>query len=142
MVNIFLKTKIPLLNKALDAYSLRHKAIASNITNSTSPGYRAQGVEFEEHLHAAMDGSSLAGYQTDAHHLPIPGAAGIDGSSRVVELNAETSENGDPLASGINNVDVDREMAELAKNQIRFKYAARFIADTFRGIQTSIRGQI
>lgn len=141
-MNIFSKTKIPLLNKALDAYSLRHKAIASNLTNTSTPGYKAQGVEFEEKLHAAMNGNGLNGYQTDVHHIPIPGTVGIDESARIVEMDGETSENSDALASGINNVDVDREMAELAKNQIRFKYAARFIADTFRGIQTSIRGQI
>ena len=47
---------------------------------------------------------------------------------------------GDPLASGVNNVDLDHEMTELAKNQIRFRFAARLMADTFRGIQKSIRG--
>ena len=31
----------------------------------------------------------------------------------------------DPLSSGVNNVDIDYEMAELAKNQIRYKLATR-----------------
>jgi flagellar basal body rod protein FlgB len=49
---------------------------------------------------------------------------------------------GDPLASGINSVDIDQEMAELAKNQIRYKFSARLIGEAFRALQMSIRGSL
>jgi hypothetical protein len=45
MINLFGKTEIPNLEKALDAYSLRHKAIASNIANATTPGYKKVEVK-------------------------------------------------------------------------------------------------
>ncbi len=48
--------------------------------------------------------------------------------------------NSDSLASGVNDVDIDYEMVELAKNQIRYKLAARLMAESFRGIQKSIKG--
>jgi flagellar basal body rod protein FlgB len=47
---------------------------------------------------------------------------------------------GQGIASGVNGVDIETEMAELAKNQIRFKYAAKLLGEQFRGIQKSIRG--
>ena len=40
----------------------------------------------------------------------------------------------------MNNVDLDQEMAELAKNQIRFRFSTRILGDSFRGLQKSIRG--
>jgi flagellar basal body rod protein FlgB len=54
----------------------------------------------------------------------------------------DTNRAGDvPNRSGVNDVDIDNEMAELAKDQIQFRFAARMITDVFRGIQKSIRGQ-
>lgn len=39
-----------LLQKALGAYSLRQKAIASNVANVETPGYKRLEVPFEEEL--------------------------------------------------------------------------------------------
>jgi len=64
-----------------------------------------------------------------------------DGTISIVE-NTPGDLKDDQLKSGINDVDVDSEMAELAKNQIRFKYASRLLSDSFRGIQKSIRGTV
>jgi flagellar basal body rod protein FlgB len=46
------------------------------------------------------------------------------------------------MASGFNDVDIDHEMAELAKNQIRFKFGARIMGEMFKGIQKAIRGTL
>ena len=34
----------------MDAYALRHKTIATNLANITTPGYRAKTVAFEDQL--------------------------------------------------------------------------------------------
>jgi flagellar basal-body rod protein FlgB len=134
-VKLFADTKIPLLSKALDAYSLRQKTIASNIANISTIGYRSNVVRFEEELEGAMQGTQLQGTETNDRHMAI-------GSPTVenVQPRIEVAPQGDPFASGVNNVDVDHEMAELASDQIRFKYAARLISEMFKGIQTSIKG--
>lgn len=139
-MKLFDVTKVPVLSKALDAYALRHKAIAANIANITTAGYRAKSVMFEDELSSALRNQAISGVTTDKHHIPI-GAAGIaDATAAVTDQPLPGRPVGDPLASGVNNVDLDTEMAELAKNQIRFKFSARLISDTFKGIQSSIRG--
>lgn len=138
-MKIFDSTMIPLLSKALQAYSKRNNVISSNIANIGTPGYHAQRVAFEEELSSA-EGTALTGVQTSEKHLPIGTPSIAESSSQIIEV--EESLGGDPLASGVNNVDIDKEMAEMAKNQIRFRFAARMISDTFRGIQKSIRGQV
>ena len=81
---------------------------------------------------------------TDAHHIEIGGSFSSnsqDSADSIVKTNTEQKDEQD-MKSGINDVDIDSEMAELAKNQIKFKYASRLLSESFRGIQKSIRGQI
>ncbi len=139
-MKLFDVTNIPVLSKALDAYSLRHKAIASNIANINTAGYKPKTVTFEDQLSGALRTGSQPGALTNERHIPI-GATDPSGiQPDVVETRSAYGSVNDPLASGSNDVDIDAEMAELAKNQIRFKFSARLLADTFKGIQTSIRG--
>ncbi len=140
MLKVFLfnRTKIPLLEKALDVYSLRQRTIASNIANIGTIGYRRVDVKFEDELAKESSGELIKGVRTNERHIPI-------GSKGISEIEPEVVQeasmyNTDPLASGVNNVDIDYEMVELAKNQIRYKLAARLIAESFRGIQKSIKG--
>lgn len=138
-MKLFEATKIPVLGKALDAYTLRHKAIATNLANITTPGYRAQNVTFEDQLAGALGAEGLSGTRTNAHHLPI-GQNAVASVQPTVQQPAASQGEGDAMASGVNNVDLDQEMAELAKNQIRFRFSARLLSETFRGLQKSIRG--
>ncbi len=139
-MRLFDGTKIPVLHRALDAYTLRQKVIAGNIANITTPGYKAQSVKFEDELSGALQAGGIPGMCTDPRHMPIGGQA-APAATPVVQTEP-SGELTDPLASGVNNVDLDQEMAELAKTQLRFKFAARLIGDTFRGIQKSIKGTL
>ncbi len=139
-MKLFDATKIPVLGRALDAYTLRHKAIATNLANITTPGYQAKAVTFEEQLSGALGNAGLSGSVTNKHHMPIGQNPIATVQPAVQQPGAAMNLRGDPMASGLNNVDLDQEMAELAKNQIRFKFSARLLSDTFRGLQKSIRG--
>jgi flagellar basal-body rod protein FlgB len=137
-MRLFDGTKIPVLNRALDAYALRQKVIATNLANITTPGYKAQSVKFEDELSGAIGAGGINGVTTDPRHMAI-GAQSGDAAVASVQT-ASAGGKGDPRASGMNNVDLDQEMAELAKTQLRFRFSARMIGDTFRNIQASIRG--
>ena len=132
---IFNRTKIPALHKSLDAYAMRQKSISDNIANVDTPGYKRSEVTFEDDLKAALDKKGLFGYRTHPKHMRV-------GRPRIDEVKPiPTIPKDDSLASGKNNVDIDREMAELAKNQIRFSFAARFMEGTFDKLRSAIRGE-
>lgn len=137
-MKLFDATRIPVLGRALDAYALRHKVIADNLANITTPGYRGKTVRFEEELSGALQGGLVQGTRTNDLHMPIGGDP-LSGVQPLVQQ-ANAGSPGNHLASGVNDVDLDNEMAELAKNQIRFRFSARLLSDTFRGLQKSIRG--
>lgn len=142
-MKIFESTNIPLLGKALDAYALRQKVSAANIANITTPGYKSQSVSFEEHLASASPQTMMRGAMTNEKHMPAGSASDI---SRVELETHETSLDNasgyNEMASGFNDVNIDLEMAELAKNQIRFKFSSRLLGETFKGIQKAIRGTL
>lgn len=139
-ISLFNQTNIPILGKALDAYALRQKVIASNIANISTVGYRSQTVTFEDELGQAMQGSIIAGSQTNERHIPIGIPTLMDATAQVTDTNTGPDAITNRV-SGTNDVDIDKEMADLAKDQIHFRFAARMITDVFRGIQKSIRGQ-
>lgn len=132
---LFQKTGIQIMNKSLDATTLRQKAIASNISNVSSPGYRRKEVVFEQKLQESLNKNIIAGKITNSKHIPI-------GKSRFGSINPKImTDNSPDLASGVNNVDVDQEMAELAKNQIQFSATATVMARRFKGIKAAIKGR-
>jgi len=107
-----------ILQRALDAASLRQSVIANNIANADTPGYVAQTVDFEQALHKALArGPGQAGLRlavTNPAHL---GGAGVDGG--LPEPRVVVAATGRMRNDG-NTVDVDAEMANLAKNTIAY----------------------
>lgn len=132
---IFNHTKIPLLNKSLKASAVRQRIRANNIANANTKGYSRLEVKFEEALRKALHKRNVTGAQTHENHIPL-------GSRRAVNLEPEVFEPYDPTdPSGVNNVDVEHEMAELAKNQLIYSAAAKFTARNFQKIKAAIKGR-
>lgn len=129
------RTNVTILNKSLDAYALRQKSIADNIANVDTPGYKRSAVSFEEDLKNALDKSKLFGYRTHPNHLPI-GRQKVEDVEPIAYIPKD-----DSIPSGKNNVNIDKEMAELAKNDIRFNFAARMLEGTFKRLKSAIRGE-
>ena len=133
---IFRKTKSPLLHKALTAYSMRQKSIADNIANVDTPGFRRSEVTFEKDLKAALEKKGVKGYVTHPKHIQI-------GRVDIEKVKAKYVIPKDPvLKSGMNNVDIDKEMAELAKNQIRYQAGSMLVRDIFNRLKSAIRGEV
>jgi len=104
-----------LLERSLDAANLRQTVIANNIANADTPYFKRSDVQFEEVLRKAMDGSisKLEGRRTDPRHIHI-GISGQEVKPAIVQDDSTVMNN------NLNNVDIDMEMALLAKNQLRY----------------------
>lgn len=126
------QTKIPILSKGLDAYGLRHRALADNIANAETPGYVRRDVIFEEKLTMARSGGKVS-VNNDKHIAS--GGVRMDNLNAELVTDTNKSENND-----LNNVDIEREMVEMAENQMQYMFAARLIKMYFEGLQNSIRG--
>lgn len=131
---IFNNTSLPVIKSTLDAAMLRSRTIANNIANVNTPGYRRVEVSFEKELREALDRNRLQGVRTNEKHLPL-GKAGNPATVTPMAFKPI-----DPtLPSGVNNVDIDREMARLAETQIQYNYAIKFGQNVFRKLNSAIQ---
>lgn len=129
------KDKLPLLNRALDTYSLRQRTTAKNIANATSPHYRAEAVKFEEFFHTPE--VVAKGTKTDETHIPI---GKIDDGSVQGEIEEAAVPKPEVYFSGETHVNIDKEMANMAQNQIRFRFTSKMVQKYFQGMQSAITG--
>jgi flagellar basal-body rod protein FlgB len=120
------------LEHALGAAALRHKVIANNIANVNTPGFKKSDVVFEDKLAEAMAGKRLPLARTHAGHLP--GRPG-DPFTPTVVTDTTTS-----LRTDGNNVDIDAEMANVAKNTLYYEAVASQLARYFNNLKAVIRG--
>ena len=122
-----------LLGKMLDKSALAQRVISSNVANVGTPGYERLGVSFDEALRKAALSLRSTMHRTDPRHMPAADAIG--------KVEPETVKVADGYWNGINNVNIDREMTDLAKNQLDFDMASRLLNGRFNGLRTAIRGR-
>lgn len=98
-----------LLNKSLDASSLRGKVIVNNIANINTKDYKRHYVKFEDTLKDSIDDLQLK--TSEENHIKSEG----DEGEISVEQDSTTS-----MREDGNNVDVDNEMVNLAANTLMY----------------------
>ncbi|MCU0608868.1 MAG: flagellar basal body rod protein FlgB [Chitinispirillaceae bacterium] len=129
------KTNLPVVSRSLDAAMLRSRVIANNIANINTPGFRRTEVSFEKELKGALDRSSLQGSRTNENHLKL-------GRLNLAEVGPKAYTPVDPTTpSGVNNVDIDMEMAKLAEAQIMYNYSIKFGQGVFKKLNAAVSGR-
>lgn len=119
------------LEQALSASSLRQKAISNNIANVNTPEYKKSEVAFEDLLQGAMNGDKMQMSQTNAKHLSSR-ATGIPTPKLSVIGNTSIRKDG-------NNVDIDVEMSNLAKNNIYYNAVVQQLSSYYSGLRSVIK---
>lgn len=101
-----------ILEKSLDAAWKRNEVISNNIANADTPGFKRSSVAFEEELNKAMDSNYLDLNTTNDRHISV----------RNTGLSINVNQDNANLRYRLdgNNVDIESEMADLAKNSIRY----------------------
>lgn len=99
---------INVLDKAADASWLRNDMISNNITNVDTPNYKRKDVQFESYLMTAVAGGDTL--DANINNLDLS----------TLEATTYSEYPGLSYRYDQNNVNIDTENAELAKNQIRY----------------------
>ncbi|KAB2954401.1 flagellar basal body rod protein FlgB [Heliorestis acidaminivorans] len=125
-----------LLEKGLNVAALRHKVIADNIANVDTPGYKRKEVSFESELAQVMKGNSqmkMDGSINNSRHIPIM-------ASSIHEVNSKTHHTKEQsYRNDENNVDIDKEMAVLAKNTLWYDAMITQISRRLSGLKNVIK---
>ncbi len=119
-----------ILQRALDGVWQRQRAIANNIANAETPGYKAIKVSFEESLDREVQ--KLAGNMDTKEDL-YQGLQDIKESKISTYADYSTSERADG-----NNVNMDAENIDMVKTQLQYSYLTRSMTDMFSRLRYAI----
>ena len=123
------------LEQALSTASLKQRVHSANIANVDTPNYKSKQVDFQSTLNDVIKNQSFASYKTNDRHLAFSSET-TQNSPAIIKVNKDTqySPNG-------NNVDMDHEMAELAKNQLWYNAVTERVSGKFNSLRTVIDGR-
>ncbi len=107
-----------ILGFALDGMALRQQTIANNLANIDTPQFRAQSVDFESALRAAVSAGD------SAPHLLAGTAASVAATDTPVGPNG-------------NSVDLRKETLAAVQSQFQYQLVARAVTDRFELIRTA-----
>jgi len=110
---------IPYLEAGLRAIQLQGRAIANNIANLNTPGYRRVAAEFRRQLAKAIASGNPRSFE----------------AKLVRPMSTEVRSNG-------NDVDLDMEVGALIKNGALYKTYMRILARTYRQLELAMRREL
>ncbi|MFD2638267.1 flagellar basal body rod protein FlgB [Piscibacillus salipiscarius] len=117
------------LEQGLNYSSTKNKVIAQNLSNVDTPNYKAKDVSFKKQLEHAQN--SFQAKRTNENHIPF------GHSDQVIQIREK---NGVTYNHNGNSVDIDKEMTELAENQIYYQALVERINGKFNSIKSVLNG--
>ncbi|WP_100487675.1 flagellar basal body rod protein FlgB [Sporolactobacillus pectinivorans] len=124
---MFSTTPLGAIEQALNGSMAEQNAIAQNIANIDTPGYKAQKVVFDDALQGELQAN-----QTGSGQLPFSNSAN-QGFHTVTDTYGTIQNNG-------NNVDIDHEMSELSQNQLLYQSLTQAASDQFKRFNIVLGG--
>jgi len=118
------------LEQGLNFSTKKGEAISQNIANVDTPRYKAKTVNFKEMLEEAKV-QQLEAHRTEDKHLPFRASNRSSGVSTLLALRYRHNGNG---------VDMDREQADLAANQIYYNALVDRLNGKFNTLQQVVKG--
>ena len=114
-----------LAKKLLDASHARHQALAGNLANAETPGFKRSDlkVDFAQQLQKLAAGDDLQ-------------------SIANLEIQIEVDLNSPSVRPDGNNVQLDTELLKMNQNSMQFEFLAQYVSNSLKRIETAITGQV
>lgn len=111
MNNITDNNTYNLIKSALGATNVRQSVISNNISNVNTSNFKASKVEFEDTLKNVLDQNSISMRYTNEKHMSV----GLNNIQPEI-IKDDTTQ----IKINGNNVDMEKEMVDMAANQILY----------------------
>lgn len=93
----------------------RQNVISSNIANINTPNYKTKELVFEHELKKMEESKDLELFSTNANHISSSGfQQAVSSTPKLMEVEGLEEQNDG------NNVNLDTQMSEMAKNKVIF----------------------
>ena len=132
MTGLFSSSIYRVLETSIHGATLKQQVLSNNIANVETPGFKRSDVEFKSLLRQSLNEGGIRGKITHKNHLPI-GKKSLNHVSPKVFLDNRTS-----MRLDGNNVDIELESAEMAKNTIYHSVMAQQLTKKFNTLHSVI----
>lgn len=107
----------------IDASTLRHQAIASNIANAETPGYKRVDIspDFTAELRRAVEHGEL-------HTSNLKPELTQDATAKSLRADG-------------NNIEIEKELLELARNNTEHGFLTQVVSSNLRSLRVAITGR-
>lgn len=124
--NILTDPRIAIVQQALQGLARRQEAVATNIANVDTPGYRRTDVSFEGELRAQLETRRRLATTDPRHFAVAPVGEGLlqtalDGAQGRTRAGRNDG----------NDVDIDYEMTRLAETSLRYQLLTQVAGTRF-----------
>lgn len=134
MANLLNTNLMTMMEKSLDFRTQRQELLSSNVANKDTPGYQAQDMVFEKALKSALHADEPGPLQT-SHPLHMDG----NNTPPLELVEGQRINSAAPFANfDGNTVDLDREMAKIAENQLMYNATTRMVGHQFKMLKAAI----
>lgn len=119
-----------LVTKAMSAESVRLQVIADNIANADTPRFKRSTVTFESELKRAIESQKQKPFEakrTHPKHLPFVKMKDVSQVQPKIHIEYNTD-----FMNNENNVDLEAEMVELEKVQLRNAVYSAYLGRNYR----------
>jgi flagellar basal-body rod protein FlgB len=136
MGHLFNNTTLNVLKVGIEGTNERHEAISNNIANVDTPMYQRATVSFEDQLKRVLSGQGIIGRRSQEAHFIIGGPQEIEQIRPRVDIDNQTRFRPDK-----NNINIDKEMADLALNTQRNVQFTELLNRRYSGMKRVIQSQ-
>ncbi|RSL32862.1 flagellar basal body rod protein FlgB [Salibacterium salarium] len=130
-MGLFDSTTFQNLQNGLKGAAMEQKAISENIANVDTPNYKAKSAQFQHTLDDAIQNEKMNANRTNNKHIEF----GNNASQAYLSEDQSTMYNNNG-----NNVDIDKEMTDSAKNQIYYNAMTDRLSSKFSSLKSAVRG--
>lgn len=128
---------LDVLQRTMDVSLLRREVIANNIANAETSNFKRTDVTFEASLAKAIASEGKDSFKmklTNGKHIPSDRAVDYKTIKprRVLDFTTQSDSNG-------NNVDIEKEMMDVVKNQMRYQLLTQAVSKQFQKINMIVK---
>lgn len=121
---IMMRENYTIAKKLLDVAHAKHQAIAGNLANVETPGYKRKDIapDFAQTLSKLAKDNNVQGIQQL-------------NPSTIIDYNSPS------VRADGNNVQLDQELLSMNKNAVQYDFLTYYTANSMQRIKTAITGQ-
>jgi flagellar basal-body rod protein FlgB len=120
---LFSSSNYQVAKKLMDVSVLKNEAVARNIANSNTPGYRRVEVDssFDHHLKRMLQSGDISD---------------IDSLTPEIKVDSDAVSRRDDG----NTVEIDKEMLDMNRNELEIQFLSQYLTGRFKSIKGAIKG--